>query len=51
MEVPSYFMNLPTNVSGVFYQFYELSKLVHGFSKPTSHAAHLNLHMVMDLYL
>jgi hypothetical protein len=43
-------MNLPTHVTGVFYQFHEPSKLVHDSSKPTSNVAHLNF-MIVDLYL
>jgi hypothetical protein len=31
MKFPSYFMNLPTRVTGVFYQFHEPSKLVLDF--------------------
>jgi hypothetical protein len=35
MKVPSYFMNLPTRATGVFYQFRKPPKSVHVSSKPT----------------
>ena len=39
---PNEFMNLPTNVTGVFYQFHEFFELFHDASRPTWHVAHLN---------
>ena len=50
MKVPSYFMNLLTYITIVFYQFHAPSKLVHHSSKPTWHVTHLNF-MMLDLYL
>ena len=44
MKAPSWFMNLPTNVIKVFYQFHEPFKLVHDSSKPIGHVAHLDFH-------
>ena len=43
-------MNHPTNVTKVFYQFYEPFKLGHDSSKPTWRVAHLNF-MIVDLYV
>jgi hypothetical protein len=50
MKVPSEFMNLPIKAIIMFYQFHELSKLVHDSSKPTAHVADLNF-MIVDLHL
>lgn len=37
-------MNIPTNVTMVFYHFHEPSKLVHDSSRPTRHVANLKFH-------
>ena len=36
VKVPSYFMNFPTHVTGVFYQFHKSSKWVRDFFKTNS---------------
>jgi len=43
-------MNLPTNITKLFYQFHEPSKLVHDSFKFTWHVARLNS-IIIDLYL